>query len=220
MKTAVILSGLPRKVQEGYDTFWKSIITNHNADVYLHYWTEYEYEKVLQVYSPKKYVEMQPFKFTEYKEGIISENDDHSRPVEAYDVSGCFRTLPMFYGWQTAHRLLEGRYDRVIRGRYDLGWHEPLNLDTLDLSKINVAAMHWPGSPVPDDNLCVTNHENADALFSNIFNEFVNHSKQTGVIQFQERNFLEMLMYTDLYRKVYKASQLCFNLLRDTIVWY
>lgn len=220
MRTAIVLSGLPRKVEEGYETFWKSIITKYNADVYLHYWVEYEWEKVLKVFSPKKYIAIEPFKFTEYKEGINSENDDHSRPVAAYDVSGCFRTLPMYYGWQSAYSLIDEEYDCIVRGRYDLGWHEPIDLNQLDLTKLNIAAMHWPGSPIPDDNLCVTNQENADALFSDIFDQFVAHSKEIGTINFQERNLMEMLMYKNLYNKICKSPHLCFNLLRDNIVWY
>ena len=47
MKVAIAISGLPRKVEEGYNQFWKQIIEKYNADVYLHFWEDEEYEKIL-----------------------------------------------------------------------------------------------------------------------------------------------------------------------------
>ena len=38
MKVALMLTGLARKVQEGYDGFWKYIIDNNDVDLYLHAW--------------------------------------------------------------------------------------------------------------------------------------------------------------------------------------
>ena len=38
MKIAIMLTGLARKVQEGYDSFWKGIIENNDVDLYLHAW--------------------------------------------------------------------------------------------------------------------------------------------------------------------------------------
>ena len=38
MKVALLLSGLPRMVSEGYEQTWKHIIENYDTDVYLHAW--------------------------------------------------------------------------------------------------------------------------------------------------------------------------------------
>ena len=38
MKIAIMLTGLARKVQEGYDSSWKGIIENNDVDLYLHAW--------------------------------------------------------------------------------------------------------------------------------------------------------------------------------------
>ena len=35
MKVALMLTGLARKVQEGYDGYWKHIIDNNDVDLYL-----------------------------------------------------------------------------------------------------------------------------------------------------------------------------------------
>lgn len=220
MKLALLLTGLPRKVEEGYNHYWKHIVENYDTDVYLHFWEDEEYEKVLQVYNPKKYIQQKPFKFTEYISGIVSPNDDMSRPIPQYDVAGNFRGFPMFYSWQVGYNLIEGEYDCIIRSRYDLGAPNPIKLENLDLTKINVSAYHWPGSPITDDNICVTNQQNADIIFKNVFNEFVSHHKTTGVIGFQEKNFMEILMRRGIFENVHKSMELPFQLLRENKLWY
>jgi hypothetical protein len=220
MKVALLLTGLPRKIQEGYDKCWKHIIDDYETDVYLHFWEDEEYEKVLEIYNPKKYVKQLPFKFTNYKKGIESPNDDMSRPLEQYDVAGNFRGFPMFYSWQVGYNLIDGNYECIIRSRYDLGSPIPFKLENLDLTKLNISNAHWPNSPITDDNLCITSQPIAEKLFSNIFDEFIYHSKETGKIEFQEKNFMEILNRKDLYKYVYKTNELPFQLLRENKLWY
>ena len=40
MKVALLLTGLARKVEEGYNHYWKHIIENYDTDVYLQFWEE------------------------------------------------------------------------------------------------------------------------------------------------------------------------------------
>ncbi len=220
MKVALLLTGLPRKVEEGYNNYWKNIVENYNTDVYLQFWEDDEYKKVLKVYKPKNFSQETPFKFTEHRKGVVSPKDDMSRPLEQYDVAGNFRGLPMFYSWQTGYRLIDGVYDCVIRSRYDLGTHTPIKLENLDLSKVNTSASHWQGQPIFDDNLCITNHKNADIIFPNIFDEFVTHIKNTGIINFAEKNFTEILERRGLINDTIKTTELPFELLRENKLWY
>jgi hypothetical protein len=226
MKVALLLTGLPRKVEEGYIHYWKHIVENYDTDVYLQYWEDEEYEKVLQVYKPKKYIQEKPFKFTKYREGINSffadgiRPDDMSRPLPQYDVAGNFRGFPMFYSWQIGYNLIEGQYDCIIRSRYDLGTSNPIKLENLDLSKINTSASHWPGAPIFDDNLCISNKQNADKIFTNIFDEFITHIKNSGVIHFAEKNFTEILERRGLIGDTIKTTELPFQLLRENKLWY
>ena len=220
MKVALLLTGLPRKVQEGYTHYWKNIVENYDTDVYLHFWEDEEYEKVLEVYNPKKFIKEIPFKFTEYRCGVVSPNDDMSRPIEQYDVAGNFRALPMFYSWQTGYNLIEDEYDCIIRSRYDLGTLNEIKLENLDLTKINTSGMHWPGKPIFDDNLCITNQSNANIIFKNVFNEFVTHIKTTGIINFAEKNFTEILERKGLFDDTIKTNELPFQLLRENKLWY
>ena len=40
MKVALLLTGLARKVEEGYIHYWKHIIENYDVDVYLQFWED------------------------------------------------------------------------------------------------------------------------------------------------------------------------------------
>ena len=219
MKVALLLSGLPRKVQEGYDSYWKDVLQRYDTDVYLHCWKDEQWDRVLEIYNPKAYLCQEPFKFTKYREGVESPNDDMSRPLTQYDVAGNFRGFPMFYSWQTLYGLVEGEYDCVIRSRYDLSGTSPI-LENLDLTKINISNHHWTNNPMTDDNLCITNKHNADILFKDVFDEFISHVKSTGVTHFQEKNFMEILIRKNLYQLVEKRNDLPFMLLRDNPLWY
>ncbi len=220
MKVALLLSGLPRKVQEGYDKYWRHIINNYDTDVYLHYWNDEEFEKVLDVYKPIKYICEEPFKFTDYKSGIISPNDDKSRPLPQYDVDGNFRGFPMIYSWQQVWSLVSGNYDLIIRSRYDLGWHIPIVLNNINPTKINVTNYHWINNHILDDNLLITNQSLMKMILKECFNEFIDHSKKIGTIDFAEKNFTNMLIRKDLYKYVHKSSDIPFELLRDNKLWY
>ena len=224
MKVALMLTGLARKVEEGYNNYWKYIIDNNDVDFYLHCRKDEEWEKVEEIYQNPKFIHVQkPFKFTEYRKGIESPNDDKSRPLEEYDVWGNFRTFPMFYSWEetfNALRVTRHKYDCVIRSRYDLGTDIDIDLNKLDLSKINISNHHWGGSPITDDNLCILNQDNAEKLFSDIFTEYIEHSKKIGYIEFAEKNFMNILKRKNLYELVHKSNDLPFQLLRDNKLWY
>jgi hypothetical protein len=225
MKVALVISGLARKVEEGYTQYFKNIIDNYDTDVYLHYWedTNYdEYKKVLDVYSPKKYIALKPFSFEKYQIGISVANgmDSTSRPMPEYGIKGCFNSLPIFYGWQSAFNLIEEKYDCIIRSRYDIGNDDMVFLDMLDLNKINISAHHWSGSEIPDDNLLITNQLNANLLLSDIFDTHIKIIQSEKVIYFNEFNFMNILKEKKLYNLINKSNQLKFSLLREFKVWY
>ena len=106
MKVALVLTGLARKVEEGYRQYWKHIIENYDVDVYLQFWEDEDFETVLKIYNPVKYVHHKPFKFTEHRKGVTShfangmteldKLDDLSRPLVEYDVAGNFRGFQWF----------------------------------------------------------------------------------------------------------------------------
>lgn len=232
MKVALILTGLARKVEEGYNQYWKYVIDNNDVDLFLHAWeskpdgkTNHEdSDEVLRVYPNATYCKIEkPFSFTEYRNGIDNPNNDKSRPLTDFDVYGNFRSFPMFYSWESTYnefkKLCKIDYDCVIRSRYDLKGL-PLDLTKLDLSKINVAGNHWAGTSINDDNFCATNKQISDRVFSNIFTDIINHHKKIGTISGAEQNFTNFLIRNNLHGLSHKSSLIQFNLLRDNKLWY
>jgi len=221
MKVAILLSGLARNVFEGYELYFQKLIDKYNADVYCHYWKDGDWEYVLKVYKPKKYICVEPFSFAEYKLDVESPNDPLARPIYPYDVAGNFTSLPMFYGWQQVYSLLENNeYDCIIKSRYDLGWNTIPDLSMLDLTKINVSNYHWPNNQILDDNLSIMSGKNAKSLLSDVFDEFITIIKNEKVIYFPEKNFTNIVIKKDLYKFINKSNELPFKLLREFKVWY
>lgn len=220
MKVALLISGLARNVKEGYERYFKHIIQNYDTDVYLHFWKDGEWEEVLKVYYPKKYICVEPFPFTKYKEGVESPGDPLARPIQPYDVAGNYTSLPMFYGWQSVYSLVEGNYDCIIRTRYDMGWDSPIYLENFDLNRINVSNMHWNNNPIIDDNVMITNQVLSNTLLTDVFDYFISQIKREGIIYFPEKNFTNILINKELYSYIYKSNSLPFRLLREFKVWY
>ena len=217
MKVAVVISGLPRKVQEGYVSFWKDIIENYNADVYLHYWIDEDYKKISTLYSPKEFYAELPTSFAEYVQGLQAD-EDKSRPTKPYDVAGNFRGFPMFHGWQKASTLITEDYDYIIRGRYDLGGY--CRLENLDKDKINITNSHWTNNEICDDNLSVCNSNLYHKIYDDAFDNLIGNAKSIGRIYFQEKNFTNMLERKGLKDLVVKSNDIHFSLLRDNKLWY
>lgn len=214
MRVALILTGLARNVKEGYNQYWKHIIDNHDTDVYLYYWEDGDWETVLDIYSPKKYVCKEPFSFLKDREGVVSPNDNLARPIFPYDVAGNFTSLPMIYCWQNGYNLIEGDYDCVIRSRFDMGYDVPIDLNKIDLEKINVSNHHWPNSEILDDNILISNQINTKKLYENIFDVFVENIKNDGIIYFGEKNFTNIVQQKNLYNTTYKSDEINFKLVR------
>jgi hypothetical protein len=220
MKVALLLTGLARKVREGHNQYWKSVIETYNPDVYLHCWKDEEYELVSETYpNHKKLIVEEPFSFKQYTVGVTAD-DEESRPTEPYGVKGNFRALPMFWSWQKMAREITESYDVIIRSRYDLGWHHPLNLDGLDFERLNICDKHWSGSDIPDDNLMITNNQNFHKFFDNCFDNLVKHIEKHKHLNFQEKNLMVQLKEQNMFDLVTKTSKLDFKLLRNNQVWY
>jgi len=220
MKVALVLTGLARNVKEGYNQYWKHIIDNYETDVYLYYWKDGEYETVLDTYTPKKYVCKEPFSFLNYRENVISPGDKLARPIFPYNVAGNFTSLPMIYAWQNGYNLIEGEYDCIIRSRFDMGSDTPIDLEKIDLEKINVSNHHWPNSEILDDNILISNQKNSTELYKDIFDVFVKNIKEEGLIHFGEKNFTKIVAQKNLYNKVCKSNEINFKLLREFKIWY
>lgn len=226
-----MLTGLARKVQEGYDGFWKYVIDNNDVDLYLHAWeskpdaitNNEDSDIVNQVYPNATYLKIQkPFKFTKYREGIKTPKDNKSRPLKDFDVFGNFRSLPMYYSWQSTYQQIQNSgidYDCIIRSRYDI-LGDNLNVSAFDLNKIHTSNYHWRNHHIHDDNFYISNQSNSDKVFPNIFENIVGVSRSTGMMDSAEESFTKYLERIELINISEKSNQINFNLLRDNQLWW
>jgi hypothetical protein len=125
----------------------------------------------------------------------------------------------MFYSWQTVYKPMFDsmvEYDVVIRSRYDLKFIKSIDLANLDVTKLN----HNDSFTFFDDNICITNKQNADVMFFNIFDELILHSKEVGVLNSAEASWTKLLELKNMKDIVHKTSLLHFELLRDNRVWW
>jgi len=225
MKVALMLSGLPRMVEQGYNMAWKSIIDRYDTDVYLQSWQDAswgcDWQSVLYTYSTLQNVKsihiQKPFKFTNYKEGIKLPGKDTSRPLPEYDVMSCFRQFPMVYSWQKVYQSVKDTqidYDCIIRSRYDMHIHSFLDLEMLDLNKLN----HSPCHNYLDDNFCITNNRNADTIFNNIFDRLVFNSRKNGILPTAEQSWTQIVNESGC--EAVTTPLMGFSLLRENFLWW
>jgi esterase/lipase superfamily enzyme len=91
---------------------------------------------------------------------------------------------------------------------------------TIDLNKINTSNFHYRGSSIIDDNILITNMDNATKIFSNIFTDIVEYHKGIGYIENAETNFTNFLKRNNLIEICEKTDKIDFRLLRENKVWF
>lgn len=224
MKIALLLSGLPGMVYGGFEKTWRHVINNYDTDIYLHAWKDNSWgsnwEDVQSIYNFEnvKSIRIQsPFKFTKYKDGISLPHSDKSRPLPEYDVISCFRQLPMFYSWQTVYRdCLDTTidYDCIIRSRYDMEIFNPTAISSLNLNYLNMG----PSGGFYDDNLCITNYENAKKVYYNLFDKLIDRSRKSGILNSAEQTWTDIINESGC--PAYVENSLYFRVLREDMLWW
>jgi hypothetical protein len=204
MKVACVISGLPKRMEDGYNQFWKPIIEKYNADVYLHFWEDGDIDRILELYKPKKYTSLSQIEFKNLLNSLT--------PNEVSLTSNFFRQFSMFYGWQSVCNLIDDNYDYIIRGRYDLSGD--VILENVDNDKINVSHWSWTGYNVYDDNLYVSNSTLYKELFCDIFDYLLSDSLKFNLEYHPEMNFTRIIKEKELYKLVVKHKDLKFKLIR------
>jgi len=182
MRVAIIITGLPRNLQEGYDNCWGKYIQEYSADVYLQHWDTYESDLVSEIYPTAQILKSYNINFEKYTNGINVTNKDF------------YNSFPLFYGWNSIVPFIQKDYDVIIRGRYDIS--APfVDLKSIDMNYFNVCN-NWGGTPFPDDNFSISGYGVYKSIFENIFSKLVKLSKRYGEIHSPERN-LYNIMRTD-----------------------
>ena len=110
-----------------------------------------------------------------------------------------------------------GNIESVFNAISYLG-HKPIVV--LDLNKINTCNFHYRNNDIHDDNILITNIDNATKVFSNIFTDIVEYHKGIGYIETAEKNFTNFLKRNNLIKICEKTDNIDFRVLRDDKVWF
>ena len=121
MKIAICISGQPRNFKQSHISLEKSILNQYNCDIYFHSWetsnfestnfgggnyqyqlNENDYNELIELYQPKKYILEQP---------IVFDASGYKCPIWRQPLNN---TLSMFYSMYKSFQLVEGNYDYIL----------------------------------------------------------------------------------------------------------
>lgn len=150
MKIAICISGQPRNFKQSYISLEKSILNQYNCDIYFHSWktsnfestnfgggnyqyqlNENNYNELIELYQPKKYILEQP---------IVFDASGYKCPIWRQPLNN---TLSMFYSMFKSFQLVEGNYDYIIRTRFDIDYSK----FNLELPKEGISLPEWNTDP-------------------------------------------------------------------------
>lgn len=147
MKIAVLFSGLPREVEECWESIQKYLLAGlSNPDVFIYSGEQYQVRSsFFQAFNPRIYMIEDQFRHVQMEEILKRiEYVDHGHMNSyAQQIWGLKKVwqLKQFYEQQSGVK-----YDIVVRARPDHLWFRSIPLDLLELDKIS-NLHHFP-SPI------------------------------------------------------------------------
>lgn len=159
MKTALLMFGQPRYVQESFTNIHRCLIEPNNADVYVHTWiypTDQPFrvgegwknerlkpnatQDIENLYKPKAITKTvwEPFNLINEINFSHSLSSGYAGGAENQEIANYYveASLSMWYSVHKCFSLLEKKYDAIILTRFDLGIQTPIYLQTYDLNAI------------------------------------------------------------------------------------
>lgn len=199
MRTAVVLSGQPRYIDNGPNIV-QSIIEPNNADVYAHIWkpfTDKPYkagegwknerlrsDSIDQInfwYKPKKMVVQEQIDFPitniDFAKSLSLGYAGGAEKKEIADYF-IFATYSMWYSIKCAIELIEEDYDAIILSRLNLTFGKPIVSKNYDLNKV------W-SEPI-NPNLILnwmnfSNQKNMNIVFKDMYDKIDSIYNETGI---------------------------------------
>lgn len=161
MKTALLLSGIARHVERGYDSIYHHLLKpNPNTDVFIHTWLDAaanpELEKkVFDLFAPVKCVMEKPKTFRHSSLNMERMMNSYAKPykreyfVEAF-YSAWYSVLQSNLLKEQYRLENDINYDYVIRARFDITYTAPIVCSNFDPNILHISDRGLPPEMIDD----------------------------------------------------------------------
>jgi hypothetical protein len=140
MKIAVCISGQPRAYAQGYEYLKKNLLDKYDCDIFVHTWINkvYKMDDVIDLYRPKSWQAEMPYEDITEKYNKIYTNTPDAKGWPPYATASMFYSVFRSLVKKTEYEILNGKYDWVVKTRFDYALNGVLPFDQLDKNKLYI----------------------------------------------------------------------------------
>lgn len=219
MNVAICFYGQPRRYKQVLSQ-WNKIISELNADIFIHTWygqdrgrVDIDVNELIKDFSPKEIEVSSPHRFIDLiPKDANYENQSYHGMNQAYTINKVIQLLESYsYNFNK-------KYDVVIKSRFDITL---LDVDMfiefvknkIEEKKLYVAANHWIGSDMFDDNIMVGTTESITNMSNRYFKYTVDFINTTKIIPGGEQNIFRYINYIGELQNITKIDSINFKLI-------
>lgn len=219
MRIAICFYGQPRRYKQVLPQ-WNKIISELNADVFIHTWygkdrgrVEIDIDELITDFSPKEIEISNPHKFIDLiPDDAKYENQSYHGMNQAYTINKVNRLLENYiYNFKQSYNI-------IIKCRFDITL---LDVDAfiefvktkVENNKLYVAANHWIGSDMFDDNIMVGTTESITSISNEYFKYTIDYINTTKIIPGGEQNIFRYINYIGQSQNITKVDDINFKLI-------
>lgn len=219
MKVAICFYGQPRRYKQVLNQ-WNKIISELDADVFIHTWygqdrgrVDININELISDFSPKEIHTSFPHKFINtIRNDAKYETESYHAMNQSYSMN---KSIQLILNYS---KDLKKEYDIVIRCRFDITLLD-LNLfiefikNKTAQDKLSVAANHWKGSDMFDDNIIIGNIKLLEKISTGYFNYTIDSINKTGKIPSGEQNLFRYISSMNMLDLISRSDSLNFLLI-------
>jgi hypothetical protein len=167
MKTCVLISGLPRNVDNAFNSINECLIKPNNADVFIHSWIDEHNDlsnRILQLYNPVKFLFENQKKFVndslDLTRMMLSHGRSYTREKFVEMIYSSWYSNQQSNTLKECYRLENNvTYDYIIRARFDITYSKPIICSEYDPNILHIANRHHLPNEMIDDRFAFSSNK-------------------------------------------------------------
>jgi hypothetical protein len=206
MKIALIFSGIPRYLHKSSLNIKRTLIQNHDVDIFSYVWKTSEFEYLNYVYN-HTVLQTIDFKIVE------------KLPASRHNIfSHWFGKQFACHSFREFVQATKRSYDFIVRTRHDICFYNNIHFEKLNPELLNVSLKHWNGHPTPifDDNLMITSQQNYFNFYGDIF-DWYSGQTTNNFEDISEEKLTEFAFNKNVFPSINKSSIIDFELTKHTL---